>query len=154
MKKHYVVELDHAQRQHLQQLVHTGHAPARTIQRAHILLKADVGQHASGKALTDRQIADALDCAATTVQRTRRSFWREGLEAALHRAPTTRVYEKALDGRAEAHLIALACSEPPPGHARWTMRLLAEKMVAFDYVETVSRETVRRTLKKTRSSPT
>lgn len=154
MRKTYIVELTADQRAHLEQLTRSGVAPARKITRAHVLLKADVGHHAPGQRLIDKEIAQALDCSATTVQRIRRQFCREGLEAALNRAPTTRSYQRALDGRAEAHLVALACSQAPEGRSRWTIRLLADKMVELGHVETLSRETVRRTLKKTNSSLT
>lgn len=154
MRKTYIVRLSAQQREQLVKLVRTGVAPARKITRARILLKADAGDSALEPAPTDAQIAEALDLSATTVQRLRRSFCREGFTAAIERAPTTRIYERALDGRAEAHLIALACSEPPAGRARWTIRLLAQKMVELDYVEQVSRESVRRTLKKTNSNHT
>lgn len=154
MRKLYHVKLNADERHQLEQLVRTGVASARKITRARILLKADIGQHAQPPALSDPGIAQALDCSVATVQRVRRSFCREGLAAAIERAPTTRTYERLLDGRTEAHLIALACSEAPEGYARWTIRLLADKMVELGHVEAISRETVRRTLKKTNSSRT
>ena len=154
MRKIYIVRLKTEQRAQLEQCISSGLAPARKIRRAHILLKADVGHHAVGQALIDKEIAQALDCSAPTVQRVRRSFCCEGLEAAINRAPTTRSYQRALDGRAEAHLVALACREAPEGRSRWTIRLLADKMVELGHIDTLSRETVRRTLKKTNFSPT
>lgn len=159
MRRTYTVTLTTEQRHRLEKLVRSGVAPARMISHAHILLKADEGEQGackqgSGPALSVRAIAQALDLCYGTVHRVRRRFCEEGLEAALERAPTKRVYERALDGRAEAHLVALACSEPPQGRARWTVRLLADKMVELAYVEHVSRESVRRTLKKTSLSPT
>lgn len=150
----YVVQLSRTERQQLEQLVRTGSAPARKINRAHILLKADRGEHARAAPLSDRQISAALDTSVTTVLRVRRNYCRKGLPAAIERAPTTRVYEKTLDGRGEARLLALACSEAPEGRTRWTIRLLADKMVELGYAEEVSRETVRRTLKKTNCSLT
>ena len=154
MATRYLVKLSADEREHLQRLVHSGTAPARKITRARILLKADRGAHSQGPPLIDRDIAEALDSSVSTVLRIRRQFCREGLEAAINRAPTTRVYARALDGRAEAHLIALACSQAPEGRSRWTVRLLADKMVELGHVEALSRESVRRTLKKTNSSRT
>lgn len=154
MARRYLVKLSTEEREHLQRLVRSGTAPARKITRARILLKADRGVHAQGPPLIDRDIAEALDSSVSTVLRLRRQFCREGLEAAINRAPTTRLYDRALDGRAEAHLIALACSEVPEGRARWTVRLLADKMVELGHVEALSRESVRRTLKKTSYSLT
>jgi len=154
MPTRYLVKLSTAQRQQLQRLVRSGTASARKITRARILLQADKGPHGPSPPRIDRDIALALDCSLATVLRIRRQFCREGLQAAIERAPTTRIYARALDGRAEAHLIALACSEAPQGRARWTVRLLADKMVELGYVEALSRESVRRTLKKTNLSRT
>ena len=122
--------------------------------RARILLKADVGRHAEGEALIDRQIARMLETSPATVQRVRERFYQGGLEAALERSLPDRVYKRSLDGRAQAHLIALACSEPPKGRDRWSFRLLADKAVELGIVESVSHETVRKVLKKTSSSLT
>ena len=122
--------------------------------RARILLKADVGRHAEGEALIDRQIARMLETSPATVQRVRERFYQGALEAALERSLPDRVYKRSLDGRAEAHLIALACSEPPKGRDRWSFRLLADKAVELGIVESVSHETVRKVLKKTSSSLT
>lgn len=90
--------------------------------------------------------------AVSTIERIRQRYAEGGLETALGRSPSQRQYERLLDGAAEAHLIALACSQPPEGHARWSVRLLAHQMVVLEYCESVSRETVRRTLKKTNSN--
>ncbi|MBN2022469.1 MAG: helix-turn-helix domain-containing protein [Pirellulales bacterium] len=117
------------------------------MRRARILLKADVGQHGPG--WTDAKIVEALDVSQSTAYRVRQTFVEEGLEAALHRKrPTGRQYRK-LDGRQEAHLIAVACSAPPRGRSRWTLKLLADKLVELEIVESIGTETVRRTLKKT-----
>ncbi len=144
------VVLTEAQRAELRGLVGAGVAPARTITRARILLKADHGEGGPGWA--DAAVAGALDVHPGTVQRVRRQFVAEGLEATLARKRPDRAYERALDGRREAHLVALACGEPPDGHARWSLRLLADELVRLEVVEAVSHETVRRTLKKTSSS--
>lgn len=146
----YRVFLDEAQRADLRTLVGSGTAPARMLTRARILLKADHGE--GGPGWSDAAIAGALDVHTGTVQRVRRQFVTEGLAATLARKRPDRVYERTLDGRQEAHLIALACAVPPDGQARWSLRLLAGELVRLEVVETVSYETVRRTLKKTISS--
>lgn len=148
----YRVFLDEAQRAHLRTLVGSGTAPARTLTRARILLKADHGE--GGPGWSDAAIAGALDVNPSTVQRVRRRFVEEGLAGTLARKRPDRVYERRLDGRQEAHLVALACSAPPEGHARWSLRLLADELVRLELAEAVSHETVRRTLKKTSSGPT
>ena len=155
MKKKYVVELTKEERARLRGLISAGVAPARMLNRARVLLKADAGEHAGGgPAPADREIAGMLETSAATVGRVRERFCRQGLEAALERSMPDRVYERSLDGRAEARLIALACSEAPEGRARWSMRLLADKAVELGIVEAVSHETVRKTLKKTSCVPT
>jgi hypothetical protein len=146
----YRVFLDEAQRARLRTLVGSGTAPARMLTRARILLKADRGEGGPGWA--DAAIAGALDVHPGTVQRVRRRFAAEGLEATLARKRPDRVDERRLDGRQEAHLVALACGEPPAGQARWSLRLLADELVRLEVVEAVSHETVRRALKKTASS--
>jgi transposase len=119
---------------------------------ARILLKAD--QRPGAPAWTDDAIADAVEVSQPTVARVRRHFVEEGLEAALNRRAPRRVYRRKLDGEQEARLIALACGQPPDGQAHWTLRLLADRLVDLEIVaEPISYQTVRRTLKKTRSSP-
>jgi transposase len=154
MKKKYLVELSEQERVYLHKLISSGSAPARKLNRARILLKTDIGNHAEAQALSDRQIAQMLDTSIATVQRARERFYEGGLEAALERSKPDRVYKRSLEGRAEAHLIALACSEPPRGRDRWSLRLLADKAVELGFVESISHETVRKTLKKTNSSLT
>jgi transposase len=155
MKKKYLVELSEQELEYLHKLISSGTAPARKLNRARILLKVDVGKHAEARALSDRQIARMLESSTATVQRAReRCFYEGGLQAALERSKPDRVYKRSLEGRAEAHLIALACSEPPPGRDRWSLRLLADKAVELGIVEKLSHETVRRTLKKTNLSLT
>jgi transposase len=146
----YRVFLDGEQRARLRTLVGSGAAPARLLTRARILLKADHGE--GGPGWSDAAIAGALDVHPSTVQRARRQFVEAGLDATLARKRPDRVYERRLDGRQEAHLVALACSAPPEGQARWTLRLLADELVRLEVVEAVSHETVRRALKKTTSS--
>lgn len=141
----YRVQLTAHERQALTALTRQGHGAARTLTRARVLLLAD-------RRLRDGEIATVLGIHPRTVQRLRRRCVEAGVEAALHDRPRPGGRPK-LDGRAEARLLAEACSEPPPGQARWTMRLLAERLVALAVVESISDETVRRTLKKTTSNP-
>jgi transposase len=147
MEKFYRVTLTAEERPELRALVSKGKAAARKLTRARILLLAD--QAEGGPAKSDPEISAALGCGRATVERVRKQFVEEGLEATLERKPTTRTYERRLDGRAEAHLVAITCGAPPEGRARWTLRLLADRIVALGYVESVSHEAVRQTLKKT-----
>jgi Homeodomain-like domain len=143
----YRVILTEAQRAYLRTLVGSGIAPARQLTRARILLKADHGE--GGPGWSDAAIAGALDVDPSTVLRVRRQFVREGLAPTLARKRPDRIYERTLDGRGEARLIALACGASPEGHAQWSLRLLADELVRLEVVETISYETVRQTLKKT-----
>jgi len=146
MNKRYVVRLTEAERQELETLVNTGKAAAYRIKHANILLKAD----ADGPGWTDGQIADAFGCHARTVENVRRRLVLEGMKPALERKKRAHPpREKIVDGEAEARLIAIACGEPPEGRARWTLELLADKLVELNVVESISYQTVRRTLKKT-----
>ncbi len=155
MKKKYVVKLTKEERVRLRDLTSAGIAPARMLTRARILLKADTGEHAGGgPPLTDGRVAEMLETSAATVGRVRERFCRQGLDAALERSLPDRVYKRTLDGRAEAHLIALACSQAPEGRDRWSMRLLADKAVELGIADAISHETVRKTLKKTSCVPT
>jgi transposase len=147
MRKFYRVTLTAEECQELQALVSKGRSAARKLTRARILLLAD--QAEGGPAKQDPEIADALGCGRATVERVRKQFVEEGVEATLNPKPTTRTYERRLDGKAEAHLVAIACGAPPEGRARWTLRLLADRMVGLGQVESLSYETVRQTLKKT-----
>jgi transposase len=143
------VVLSAQQRATLEGSIASGRAPARRIVHARVLLKADEGGDAPTPAWTDTQIARALEVSRSTVYRVRTRFAREGLEAALAHRPPRRTKPKKLDGLQEAHLIALACSEPPKGHERWSVRLLADRFVQLECAEgPISRELVRRTLKK------
>jgi hypothetical protein len=151
-QKKYLVTLTSAERDQLTRLTSAGKASARTLTRARILLKAD--QAAGGPAWEDARIAEALDCGLRTVERVRQRFVERGLDAALTHAEQTPRRRQVFDGATEARLIALACSQPPDGRAGWTLRLLADRLVELEVVEAVSRETVRRALKKTRSSRT
>lgn len=139
MKK-YVVDLSEEERERLEATSSRGTSKARRLRRAHILLLADEG-------LLDAEIARAMNAAVTTVERTRKRFVEEGLEAALSERPRPGAKRK-LDGHQEAHLVALACSEPPEGRKHWTMQMLADRLVEVGLVEEISDETVRRALKK------
>ena len=151
MKKKYIVTLMEEERRMLQEMLSRGKAAARKLMHARILLKADAA--AGGPAWEDQRIAEALEVGRATVERVRQEFVEEGFEAALERRQPRRVYRRKLDGDGEAHLVALACQEPPEGHSRWTLQLLADRMVQLEYIDQISYQTVRRTLKKTRSSP-
>jgi transposase len=147
MKK-YIVRFSGAERKSLNRLVSSGKGPARMFTRARILLKADVGE--GGPGWPDEKIAEALDVTIQTIERVRKQLVEEGLEAVLSRRTyVQKVSRKKLDGDAEAHLIALACSKTPEGYTRWSLRLLADRMVELGYVESISHEAVRRVLKKT-----
>jgi transposase len=148
MNKKYPVILTQTEREHLKSLIAAGTAPARKLTHARILLKAD--QSPEGPGWVDEQVADAVEVSQPTVSRVRKQYFQEGLRAALNRRPPNREYRRKLDGEEEAWLVALACSEPPEGQARWSLRLLANKLVEFEIVEEeISYQTVRRTLKKT-----
>jgi hypothetical protein len=149
--KKYVVHLSSDQRQELEALLGSGTHAARVLTRARILLKADAG--AQGPAWTDSAIATALEVDALTVSRVRQRFVVGGLARALQRQVQERRAEPCLDGAGEAHLLALVCGSPPEGRARWTLRLLAHRMVVLGHAEHLSYETVRQVLKRGRSSP-
>ena len=151
MPTKYTVRLCAEDRTALVERTTSGHAPARTITRARILLKAD--ESTDGAAWTDLQIADALDVGLATVARTRKRASEVGPVAATEHKRPEREYVRALDGAGEARLTQIACSEPPEGYAAWSVRLLAGRMVELGHVPALSRETVRRALRKTRSSP-
>lgn len=150
MRKRYIVTLTEAERERLQDLLAAGAAPARKLMHTRILLKADQGP--GGPGWVDQTIAEAVEVSQPTVARVRRQYVEQGLEAALNRRAPRREYQRKLDGAQEAQLIALACSAPPTGHGRWSLRLLADKLVALEVVEALSYQTVRRVLKKTNSS--
>ena len=146
MAKKYTVCLDEGQRARLRRMVSTGKGPAREQAHARVLLKADEG-------LSDEEVVEAVEVSARTVERVRRLFATAGMEAALKRRPQPpRPAKRKLDGEAEAKLVMLACSKSPDGHEHWTLDLLADRMVKLNYVPAVSRDTVGRALKKTRSS--
>ena len=149
--KRYPVLLNPEQRTSLMSLISSGKESARKLTRARILLKADESERAP--AYADKQIREALEVSLSTIERTRKTFALEGLTAALTPKKRSWVSRQKFDGEKEAHLIALACSDPPEGHARWTLRLLAEKMVELQHFSSISHECIRQILKKTNSVP-
>jgi len=146
MAKRYRVTLTGEERDRLRRMISRGKAAARKLAHARVLLQADEAE--GGPAWVDEAIAAALAVSVRTVERVRRGFVEQGLEAALLPKPSRRLYARKLDGEQEAKLIALACSEVPDGKARWTLRLLADRMVELEHVDALSHETVRQTLKK------
>jgi transposase len=151
MHKRYTVTLTASDREQLERLIAAGQAPTRKLMHARILLKADAG--VGGPGWVDTRIAEAVEVSQPTVARVRRQYGEQGLEAALNRRAPRREYRRKLDGAQEAHLIALACGTPPAGYGRWSLRLLADRLVELEQVEALSYQTVRRVLKKTNSSP-
>ena len=153
MAKRYRVTLEPPEREELDRLLAKGKADVRRLKHAQILLKAN--ESAGGPAWPDGRIAEAVGCGTATVERVRRRFVEEGLGLALspYRTPR-REYRTKLDGEQEARLIATACGTPPGGRARWTLRLLADRLVELKVVDSISHEAVRQALKKTNSSPT
>ena len=147
LKDKFLVRLSADQRTQLEQMIAAGRHAAAALVHARILLKADVG--ASGPGWADDAVADALACGPSTVARGPKRFARDGFDGAVHRKkPTGRPY-RTLDGAQEAKLVALACSAPPEGKGRWTLQMLADRLVELQVVDAVSDETVRRVLKKT-----
>jgi transposase len=150
MPKKYIVKLNRDERKQLRELIQNGKGSAKALTHARILLKADQTKGQPG--WTDQTISEAFDVSVATIERVRQIYVCHGLNAAVRRRSRSRERTRQLDGKQEAYLIALACSEPPTGHDRWTLRLLADRMVKLEYVGELSHETVRRTLKKTNSN--
>lgn len=146
-KKKYIVSLTVSERKFLEQLTKKGKIAAYKMNHARILLKADINQKEGG--WTDRHIGESLDIGHATIERVRQRFVEEGIESALSRREQKKRRSKIIDGEKEAYLIAIACSQTPCGKSNWTLQMLADKMVELNYVEQVSTETIRQTLKKT-----
>jgi hypothetical protein len=146
MYQKYFVKLTSEERLYLEKLVSSGEAPARKLRRARILLKSDCNE--GGPNWTYEAICDAFDVNSLTVTNVRKAFSEGGLEQALNRKQPEREYERRLDGHAEAHLVAMVCGEAPEGYDRWSLRLLQERFVKLQIVESVSHETIRAVLKK------
>jgi hypothetical protein len=150
MNRKYVIALSDEERQHLEKITSAGIAPARMVKRAQILLKSD--NQAEGSPWTYEQICSAFRVTPVTVLNIRKSFVEKGLSATLCRKKPEREYAHALDGEEEAHLIALACSEPPEGRKVWSLRLLRDRFIRLGHVDNISHETIRTILKKTNSN--
>lgn len=148
----YIVTLSVEEREQLEALSSRGSHKSHKVLNALILLNCDDGEHQDGRS-TNEQVSRVLKVGMRTIDRVKRRFVEDGLDAALNGRKSRRVYERKTDGDFEAHLIALSCGQPPEGHARWSLRLLADKAVELHYITEVSHETVRRVLKKTNSSP-
>lgn len=143
----YKVTLTKEESEELMSIINKGKHTSQKYRNAYILLNCDQGEHS--EKVTNAQISKILKVGMRTIDRVKKRFVEEGFEAILERKPPDREYERKADGDFEAHLIALSCSDPPEGYARWSLRLLADKVVELKYVESISYETVRRTLKKT-----
>ncbi len=142
----YKVTLTKSEREELMTIINRGKHTSQTFRNSYILLNCDQGKYS--EKVTNEKIAKVLKIGMRTIDRVKKRFVEEGFEACLVRKPTTRNYEKKIDGETEAHLITLCCSEPPKGFSKWSLRLLADKMVELEYVDDLSHETVRRVLKK------
>ena len=147
----YRIALTKAEQTELMSIIDKGHHSSQTFRTAYILLNCDEGKYS--RKVTNEQISQVLKVAMRTIDRVKKRYVEEGIEVVLERKPSSRVYEKIADGDLEAHLIALSCSKPPKGFAKWSLRLLADKMVELNYADSMSYETVRRVLKKTNSGP-
>jgi transposase len=150
MKK-YIVTLTEDERKILGDLVSKGRHKSQKILNALILLDCDVGEF-QGSRSTNEEIARVLNISMKKIDRVKKRFVEEGFDFALDRRKGNRVYARKTDGDFEAHLVALSCSEPPEGFARWSLRLLADKVIELDYIDTISHEAIRRILKKTKSN--
>jgi len=146
----YTVKLTKGEVGELMAIINKGSHSSQTFRTAYILLNCDEGEYA--EKVTNEQISKVLKVGMRTIDRIKKKFIEEGFEQALERRPTRRVYERKADGEIEAKLVTLCCSEPPEGYAKWSLRLLADKMVELNYVENISHVTVRSILKKTNLS--
>lgn len=144
----YKVTLEEMEREMLWEIATRGRHSSQKVLNALILLKSDEGRHQTGK-VTNQAIAEVLPVSLRKIDRVKQRFVEQGLETALDKRKAERIYERKTDGDFEAHLVALSCGKPPSGHSRWSLRLLADRMVELQYTESVSHETVRRVLKKT-----
>lgn len=147
----YKVTLTKEERERLTKITTKGKHSSQTVLNALILLGCDEGKFQE-KRTTGTRLAETLPISLRKIDRVKQRFVTEGLELALGKRKPDRVYERKVDGEVEAHLVALSCSKPPKGHARWSLRLLADRMVELEYVDAITHETVRQVLKKTRSN--
>ncbi len=146
----YTIKLTKPEVDELHAIINKGSHTSQTFRTAYILLNCDVGKYSDK--VTNEQISKVLKVGMRTIDRVKKKFIEEGFEAVLERSPTTRIYESKSDGDMEARLVSLCCSEPPKGYAKWSLRLLADKMVELKFVESISHVTVRSVLKKTNLS--
>jgi transposase len=146
----YTIKLTKSEVEELMSIINKGSHTSQTFRTAYILLNCDEGKYS--QKVTNEQISKVLKVGMRTIDRVKKKFVEEGLEASLERRLTTRIYERKIDGDVEAKLVTLCCSEPPKGFAKWSLRLLADKMVELNYVESISHVTVRNVLKKTNLS--
>lgn len=146
----YTIKLTKPEVDELHAIINKGSHTSQTFRTAYILLNCDVGKYSDK--VTNEQISKVLKVGMRTIDRVKKKFIEEGFEAVLERSPTTRIYESKSDGDMEAKLVSLCCSEPPKGYAKWSLRLLADKMVELKFVESISHVTVRSVLKKTNLS--
>ena len=146
----YTIKLTKSEVEELNLIINKGSHTSQTFRVAYILLNCDEGKYSDK--VTNEQISKVLKIGMRTIDRAKKKFVEEGFEVSLERKPTSRIYENKLDGDAEAKLVTLCCSEPPKGYAKWSLRLLADKMVELKYVESISHVTVRSVLKKTNLS--
>ena len=147
----YTIKLTKSEVEELHVIINKGSHTSQTFRTAYILLNCDVGKYSDK--VTNEQISKVLKVGMRTIDRVKKKFIEEGFESVLERRPTTRIYESKSDGDMEAKLVTLCCSEPPKGYSKWSLRLLAEKMVELKYIESISHVTVRSVLKKTNLSP-
>jgi len=146
----YTIKLTKAEVDDLRNIINKGSHTSQTFRAAYILLNCDEGKYS--EKVINEQISKVLKIGMRTIDRVKKKFFEEGLESALERRPTSRIYNSKVDGEIEAKLITLCCSEPPKGFAKWSLRLLADKMVELNYIESISHITVRNVLKKTNLS--
>lgn len=144
--KRYKIQLLKTEVDELMVIINKGSHSSHTFRAAYVLLNCDEGEFANK--VTNEQISKILKIGMRTIDRIKKRFIEEGLEGALERKPSSRIYEKKIDGEVEAKLVQLCCSEPPPGYAKWSLRLLADKMVELNYVDSISYVAVGNTLKK------
>lgn len=147
----YTIKLTKTEVEELKAIINKGSHTSQTFRAAYVLLNCDEGKHS--EKVTNEQISKVLKIGMRTIDRIKKKFVEEGLEATLERRPTSRIYERKVDGETEAKLVTLCCSKPPKGYAKWSLRLLADKMVELKYVESISHVKVREVLKKTNLSP-
>lgn len=147
----YTIQLTKTEVEELMAIINKGYHTSQTFRTAYVLLNCDEGMYS--EKVTNEQMSKVLKIGMRTIDRIKKKFVEEGFEATLERRPTSRIYERKVDGEVEAKLVTLCCSEPPKGYAKWSLRLLADKMVELNYVESISHVKVREVLKKTNLSP-